>query len=175
MSSPNRIHVTLEGSAEEIFEKSNARDVSVAAFGSHAADVWNPIRGVCGNDKMFRVVTTTDERSFIKKLWFFGHKTETRVYQRVDRKPRDIVVVRSFFRLRGFHVSVVAELAQNEAVLTWEVTTAPACFPWNEDEARAAVEAIVAGRVAKLADALQAAMPPTGIGATYPDDEAADA
>lgn len=174
MAPSNRIHVTLEGTAEDIFDVSNARDGSVAAFGPHSADVWNPVSGVCGADKLFRVVTTTNERSFLRKLWFFGHKTETRVYQRVERKAGGIVIVRSFFRLRGFHVSVVAELAQNEAVLTWDVSTAPSCFPWNEDEARAAVETIVAGRVARLADALQAAMPPIGIDTTYPDEEPAD-
>lgn len=168
MTSPNRIHVALAGSAEEIFEKSNSRDPSAAAFGPHSAEMWDSITGICGKDKLFRVVKAKTERSFLRRLWFFGYKAETHVYQRVERKSGGTVVVRSFFRLRGFHVSVAAELAENEAVISWEVTTAPSCFPWNEDEERARVEAIVAGRVAKLADALRAALPPVGIGAAYP-------
>lgn len=174
MTSQNRVYVSLNGSAEEIFEKSNARDASVVAFGPHSAEAWDSCDGAGGPDKLFRVVKTINERSFFGKLCFFG-KAETRVYQRVERKTGGTVVVRSFFRLRGFPTTVVAEIAENEAILTWEVGAGPSCFPWNEDEARAAAEAVVAGRVCKLADVMRAAMPPAGIGATYPDDESADA
>lgn len=171
MCSPNRIHVSLSGSVDEIFDTSNTRGASIAAFGPHSADVWNRADGARGKDTMFRVVSATDTRPFFKKLVCFGASSPTRVYQRVDRKPGNAMVVRSFFRIRGFHVSVIAEIAKNEAILSWDVTSAPSCYPWNEDEARATVEAVVSGRVARLAEALKTALPVNDIDDTYPDED----